>query len=83
MMINELWTKCFPGVKAKQKVKFESCKGEKVAVDISSWLHQLCSRAQNAALITCSLLYPPNGVVIETLSSWHKSLTKHSITPYP
>ena len=53
MTIKELWDKCLPGVKSKSAVKFDTAKGKRLAVDISAWLHQLCSRANSALLITC------------------------------
>ena len=79
MRINQLWTHCLPGVKKKPSIKFNTVKGKTLAIDISGWLHQLCS-STNALLLTCAPKHPPNDV-IATLKLWHQILTKHCIIP--
>ena len=80
MTIDELWSKCIPGVKNKSAISFEMLRGKRLAVDISLILHQLCSRGANALMLTCTPSYFPSDI-IDTLSSWHDALCKYNIKP--
>ena len=60
MTITELWKKCMPGIKKKPCLSFDVAKNLIIAMDINCWLHGLCSKPQNALMMTCDPPYPPN-----------------------
>ena len=74
MTITELWKKCTPCAKAKPPVSFQLAKNKIIAVDINCWLHGLCSKPQNALLITCDPPCPPIDVA-RMLNNWHQSMS--------
>ena len=80
MGIKDLWKFGIPDVKSKPPVPFETAKGTKIAIDISTILYPLCKVSKSTLLMTCIPPYPPTDI-IDTLAQYHKSIIENKITP--
>ena len=80
MGVKDLWKHGVPGVKKKPPVNFETAKGSKIGIDISTMLCPLCKEPRSALLMTCLLPHPPTDVV-DTLAQYHNLMIENEITP--
>ena len=78
--MQELWTKCLPGISNQNEVGLKIASGKRLAVDVSGWLHRLVNRESNALLLASEPSCPPYNVV-RTMSEWHNVLLHHKIIP--
>ena len=75
-----MWKHGVPRAKRKLSVYFETAKGCRIAIDISTTLHPLRKEPKSALLMACMPPYPPTVVAI-ALSQCRKSMMENQITP--
>ena len=62
-------------------MSFDVAKNLTVTIDVNCWLHGLCSKPQDALMMTCDPSCPPNDLM-KTLDTCHESMKQRNATPY-
>ena len=80
MGVKDLWKYGILGVKRKPPVHFETAKGSKIAMGVSTILHSLCKEPKSALSMAHLSPYPPTDVV-DALAQHHNLMIENEITP--
>ena len=80
MTMQELWSKCLPGVMNQNEIGLKIVSGKRIVVEIIGWLHRLVSREINSLLLASEPLCPPNNVA-HIISEYNDILFHHKVIP--
>lgn len=75
----EFHKNCLGGLKSKPTLDLDALQGLHVGVDVSIWLHALCSIDDVAVGMNMEPTYPPD-IVVPLVQSWHTEITSHNAT---
>jgi hypothetical protein len=81
MGINEWFKACFKSVKTGKTIKLSTLSGQTIGVDVSVWLHIICSSNEDFVFRHhMQPFYPPSDF-LDAFKSRHNTLLRNGITP--